>query len=182
MPNHSPGYYKAHPGLPLEWRLSVQNVFSPPFLLYEPYTRPDEPYTRPDRRAMQHEESKSFQGVADCDLINARLRGAARRSRAVANRLRKLQSDDVVDLQDLQPDNLGSETELDAREVQGEGQDPGELEAGSIMVNDAAAAATSVAAAASSGAVAGPDNRDDAANFGTGDAVGPDDRDDAANG
>ena len=141
---------------------------------------------------MQHEECKSFQGVADCDLINARLRGAARRSRAVANRLRKLQSDDVVDLQDLQPvmtataiaavkpelDNLGSETELDAREVQGEGQDPGELEAGSIMVNDAAAAATSVAAAASSGAVAGPDNRDDAANFGTGDAVGPDDRDD----
>ena len=120
---------------------------------------------------MQHEESKSFQGVADCDLINARLRGAARRSRAVANRLRKLQSDDVVDLQDLQPDNLGSETELDAREVQGEGQDPGELEAGSIMVNDAAAAATSVAAAASSGAVAGPDNRDDAANFGTGDVV-----------
>ena len=137
---------------------------------------------RSHRRAMQHEECKSFQGVADCDLINARLRGAARRSRAVANRLRKLQSDDVVDLQDLQPDNLGSETELDAREVQGEGQDPGELEAGSIMVNDAAAAATSVAAAASSGAVAGPDNRDDAANFGTGDAVGPDDRDDAANG
>ena len=41
--------------------------------------------------------------VADCDLINARLHGAASRSRAVTNRPRKLQSDDVVDLLDLQP-------------------------------------------------------------------------------
>ena len=36
------------------------------------------------------------QGVKDSDLINARLNGAARRLRAVANRLRKIQSDHVV--------------------------------------------------------------------------------------
>ena len=39
-----------------------------------------------------------FQGVKDSDLINARLDGAARRLRAIANRLRKMkiQSDHVV--------------------------------------------------------------------------------------
>ena len=37
-----------------------------------------------------------FQGVKDSDLINARLNGAARRLRAIANRLRKIQSDHVV--------------------------------------------------------------------------------------
>ena len=118
---------------------------------------------------MQHEESKSFQGVADCDLINARLHGAASRSRAVANRPRKLQSDDVVDLQDLQPvmtataiaavnpelDNLGSETELDAREVQGEGQDPGELATPQQQPQ-------AWQQPHPSGAAAGPDDRDDA--------------------
>ena len=36
------------------------------------------------------------QGVKDSDLINARLNGAARRLRAIANRLRKIQSDHVV--------------------------------------------------------------------------------------
>ena len=41
-------------------------------------------------------QRESFQGVADSDLINARLNGAARRSRAIANRLRKIQSDHVV--------------------------------------------------------------------------------------
>ena len=41
-----------------------------------------------------------FQGVKDSDLINARLcyslNGAERRLRAIANRLRKIQSDHVV--------------------------------------------------------------------------------------
>ena len=43
-------------------------------------------------------QRESFQGVADSDLINARLNGAARRSRAIANGPENLQSDDVVDL------------------------------------------------------------------------------------
>ena len=43
-------------------------------------------------------QRESFQGVADSDLINARLNGAAKRPRAIGNGPEKLQSDDAVDL------------------------------------------------------------------------------------
>ena len=51
--------------------------------------------TSVQRESMQRE---SFQGVADSDLINARLNGAAKRPRAIGNGPEKLQSDDAVDL------------------------------------------------------------------------------------
>ena len=57
-----------------------------------------------------------FQGVKDSDLINARLDGAARRLRAIANRLRKIQSDHVVvDLHPVATTAAAAEDSVTAR-------------------------------------------------------------------
>ena len=57
-----------------------------------------------------------FQGVKDTDLINARLNGAARRLRAIANRLRKIQSDHVVvDLHPVATTAAAAEDSVTAR-------------------------------------------------------------------
>ena len=57
-----------------------------------------------------------FQGVKDSDLINARLNGAERRLRAIANRLRKIQSDHVVlDLHPVATTAAAAEDSVTAR-------------------------------------------------------------------